>query len=176
MTNHIYMGIIDTVLYNSYHPDDLRKPVFFMDYAGFNVFKGCYSDAPWYPFNGLATDEVLLTRAECRARKGDASGAMADLNMLLQKRWRNTVTYTSLTATDAEDALRKILTERRKELCFRGIRWTDLRRLNKDPRFAITLKRVVGSHEYTLPPDDKRYVYPIPNDEIVFSGVEQNPR
>jgi hypothetical protein len=81
-----------------------------------------------------------------------------------------------MVAIDAEDALRKVLLERRKELVFRAIRWTDLRRLNKDPRFATTLRRVVLGQEYLLPPNDNRYVYPIPTNEIEASGVPQNPR
>ena len=81
-----------------------------------------------------------------------------------------------MTASGTDDALKKILTERRKELLLRGIRWTDLRRLNYDSQFATTLTRVVNTQIITLMPNDNRYVYPIPNDEILYSGVTQNPR
>jgi len=68
------------------------------------------------------------------------------------------------------------LKERRKELLFRGLRWTDLRRLNLDPRFAVTLARNVSGQIYSLPPEDPRYAWPIPDDEIQASGIPQNPR
>jgi hypothetical protein len=128
-------------------------------------------------FSGLATDEMYLIRAECNARKNKKTEALNDLNALLVKRWK-TNTFTHIDTPTADAALQVILQERRKELCFRGIRWTDLRRLNQDPRFAVTLKRgLLGSTTlFTLPPNSDRYVYPIPDSEILFSGVPQNPR
>ena len=81
-----------------------------------------------------------------------------------------------VTVTDADELLRIILQERRKELLFRSLRWTDLRRLNKDSRFAVTLTRKLNNDTYTLPPNDARYVLPIPQQEIEESGIQQNPR
>jgi len=71
--------------------------------------------------------------------------------------------------------LNKILTERRKELLMRGLRWTDLRRLNKETAFATTLSRIVNGTTYTLPPNDPGYVFRIPLSVINFTGIEQNP-
>jgi hypothetical protein len=105
---------------------------------------------------------------------GNASAAMNDLNTLLMKRWK-TGTFIPYTAINATDALSKILTERRKELLMRGIRWSDLRRLNKEPQFAKTLIRVIGGQTYYLYPNDKRYVFPIPLQIIQMTGVPQNP-
>ena len=101
---------------------------------------------------------------------------MADLNSLLVKRWANG-TFTPYTAVDAADALNQILTERRKELLYRGLRWTDLRRLNKSPATAITLTRTVNGQIYTLPPNDPRYLYAIPDNVMTSnsSGMKQNP-
>ena len=74
-------------------------------------------------------------------------------------------------------SLSKDLAERRKELIQRGLRWTDLRRLNLDPRFAVTIERVVQGATYQLLPNDLRYTFLIPNDEIFANGlIEQNPR
>jgi len=166
---------IEQDLITSYHENDLRKRLFFTDNndgtfsykAGYNVDDGM--------FNGLATDELLLIRAECFARLGNTSQALHDLNVLLAKRWKSG-SFVDVTATSAEGALTIILQERRKELLFRGLRWSDLKRLNKDARFAVTLKKTIADKEYVLPPNDNRYVFPIPSAVIKMSGIEQNPR
>ena len=168
-------AIIDSTLYKSYNTNDLRRTIFFRTVSGNPVWKGSYFGGST-KFSGLATDEVYLIRAECNARKGNTAPALADLNTLMQKRWKNTVTFPPVTAIDADDALRKILIERRKELIFRGLRWTDLRRLNKDTRFAVILTRTVTGQPNTLPNNDQRYVLPIPDDVIRISGIAQNPR
>ncbi len=167
----------DSVLYNSYNVNDLRKTVFFKagSTSGTYFFRGQYSSST-YEFIGIAVDEMYLTRAECYARLGNTGAAMNDLNTLMIKRWKNTVPYPTFTATNADDALIQILTERRKELLVRGIRWTDLRRLNQDSRFAKTLTRVLNGVTYTLPPNDPRYTLLIPLDEIQLQGEPQNPR
>ena len=100
---------------------------------------------------------------------------MSDLNMLLEKRYV-AGTFVPLSATDAEDALIKVLAERRKELVFRGLRWPDLRRLNKDPRFAKTITRSLDGEIFELPPNSPRYVLPIPQKVIELSGIKQNDR
>lgn len=166
---------IDSVLYSSYHPDDLRKTIFFIDRGnGVINFKGSYSGLATL-FSGLAIDELYLIRAECYARKGNIPLAMKDLNTLLEKRWKKGKFF-PISAANQADALKAILRERRKELISRGLRWTDLRRLNKDPSLAVTLKRFINGQTYTLPPNDKRYVLSIPENEIQGSRIEQNPR
>ncbi|MGI8583213.1 MAG: RagB/SusD family nutrient uptake outer membrane protein, partial [Chitinophagaceae bacterium] len=64
----------------------------------------------------------------------------------------------------------------RKELVFRGQRWFDLRRLNKDPRFAKTLTRKLNGKITELPANDPRYTEYIPLDVIGFTGMQQNMR
>lgn len=182
---------IDSNLIASYNVNDLRSQVFFQvdvlngqDKNGNPIiipngkhFKGNYEPSSTGNFfDGLAVDELYLIRAECYARSGNISAAMNDLNTLLRKRWL-TNTYTDMTATSADDALAKILLERRKELIMRGLRWTDLRRLNKDSRFAKTLTRIVsGLDAFSLPPNDPRYVLLIPQPVIDNSSIAQNLR
>lgn len=172
---------VDTTLYAEYDNNDLRKAIFFKANTGINagsvMFTGSYDPTPYSAayFDGIATDEIYLTRAECYARAGNPTSAMADLNTLLRTRW-TAGTYTDMTASSADDALVKVLTERRKELLYRGIRWSDLRRLNMETRFQVTLKRIVAGQTYTLPPNDLRYVQLIPVDVIANSTMAQNPR
>lgn len=165
----------DTLLYRSYQSGDLRKQAFFRVTNGDIVgFKGNYTGTSTI-FTGLCNDEVYLSRAECRARRGDTEGAMEDLNVLLKNRW-NPASWSPLSSADAKSALRLVLTERRKELLTRGTRWPDLRRLNKDPDFAVTLLRKINNQVYTLAPNDPRYVFPIPDNEISLNAMEQNIR
>jgi hypothetical protein len=81
------------------------------------------------------------------------------------------------TAANASDALVQIITERRKELVFRGCRWTDLRRLSGDSRFAYTLTRTLLGQTYTLPPGDPRYTLQVPAYVITSSNgtIAQTP-
>lgn len=165
---------VDSNLIKSYSPNDLRLSVFYKNSSGSYTYKGSYGGSLYF-FGGIATDELYLIRAECNARLGNTSDAMGDLNTLLQNRFEKG-TFTPLSAVSADDALNQVLTERRKELVFRGLRWMDLRRLNQDPRFAITLTRNLNGQIYTLPPNDPRYVLPISDDVIALSGIQQNPR
>jgi len=171
------LTLVDSGLYRSYAPGDLRKAVFFRDRGnGVVNFKGSYSGGGLVTlFAGIATDEVYLVRAECAARSGDAASAMADLNTLLAKRWL-AGTFVPLASAGADDALAQVLAERRKELFSRGLRWGDLRRLNQDSRFAVTLMRVNNGTVVQLPPGDPRYTFPVPDDELRNSGISQNPR
>ncbi|WP_129717240.1 RagB/SusD family nutrient uptake outer membrane protein [Pedobacter sp. SYP-B3415] len=160
-------------LYALYGPSDRRKKVFFTNQGGILNFKGSYSGAPQL-FAGLATDELYLTRAECLARAGRTIEALADLNTLLRK--RHDAGFIDLKITDPAELLRTILLERRKELVGRGVRWFDLRRLNKEPALAQTLKRTVNGVERNLTPNDGRYVFLIPPIEISLNPMPQNER
>jgi hypothetical protein len=166
----------DSILFNSYATNDLRRGVFFST-SSTRRFKGNYTGTNLNnAFGGIATDEMYLVRAECRARAGAKDAAMADLNTLMKKRWKNGL-WTDTIAVDATDALNKILVERRKELLMRGLRWTDLRRLNMDPQYAKNLSRIISGQIYTLSANDLRYVYLIPDDVLSFNpGMPQNLR
>lgn len=169
----ISQGRVPMSLYNSYQSGDLRKQVFFRLNADQSYsFKGAY--VPGSVFSGFATNEIYLIRAECRARAGNTALAMADLNLLLSKRWDNT--FVPLTAPNADVALDLIIAERRKELPYRGLRWMDLRRLNRDPRYATTLTRVIDGQTYTLLPNDLRYALLIPQQVLERVDLPQNRR
>lgn len=162
---------IDTNLYKLYDDNDRRKTVCFTkNIDGSITFKGSYQG---FNFGGLAIDEILLIRSECLARANNKEASMADLNALLRKRFVNG-TFSNIAATDADDALVHILRERKKELILRGLRWSDLRRLNRDNRFAISLTRSIGGNVYNLEPNSYKYTFPIPDDVIQLSNISQN--
>ncbi|OQP40362.1 hypothetical protein A4D02_15715 [Niastella koreensis] len=166
--------IIDSTLYKMYEKNDLRRNIYF----GLNgktqpIFGSNYSGKS-YAFSGLATDEMYLVRAECNARDGLIDTAMGDINHLLQFRYK-TGTFVTYNAQTIKEALDIILKERRKELVFRGLRWIDLRRLNKEEA-GIILTRLVDGNTYTLLPISNKYTLPIPPDALSGSSIRQNDR
>lgn len=161
---------VDTLLYSFYNTNDLRRSAYFAASGNYYIYKGGYS-AELRPFSGIATDEIYLIRAECYAREGDKDKALNDLNILLEKRYDNS--FIPEIAATSQDALPIILKERRKELLFRGLRWVDIKRLNKEGANIIP-KRIVAGQVYTLQPNESKYALPLPTDIINLSGIEQN--
>ncbi|SER30241.1 RagB/SusD family nutrient uptake outer membrane protein [Pedobacter rhizosphaerae] len=175
-TSYSFMSFMSTTvtvnpeLYNLYGANDLRRTVFF-NATGRN-FKGNYNNVSRL-FGGMATDEVYLIRAECQIRLGKVQQGLDDLNVLLLNRYR-TGTFVPYTTSSVSDPVRLILDERRRELPFRGQRMNDLRRINQESNYKVNLSRRVGGVLYELPAGDARYVYPIPQEEVTRSGMEQN--
>lgn len=164
---------IDSVLYTSYNTNDKRKQAFFkLNSNGTQNFKGSF-DGSARLFNGFTVAELYLIRAEIMARQNRVNEAMIELNTLLVKRWKSG-TFIPFTANTSVEALNIILNERRKELLLRGIRWSDLRRLNKEPATEKTISRVLNNNTYLLPPGNIRYTFQIPQLVIQMTGIPQN--
>lgn len=112
---------------------------------------------------GLNNMETILIAAEGHARAGSAADlteAARLYNLLRRHRIGN---YTDVVFTNAEDALRKVLDERRREFPFlTTYRYMDLKRLNKESRFAKTITHTANGLTWELPPNDIRYVIPVP--------------
>lgn len=157
---------IDTVLYNSYSNNDLRKRAFFIEHIdGTMLYKGSYNE-DYVPFNGITTAEIYLTEVECLARLARTSEAKDKLKQFLVNRYSS-----NIPDYDVNDILKYTLEERRKELVFRGIRWMDLKRLNLEESTSTVLKRNIGGKEYILLPNSERYVFPIPNIVLDFQNL-----
>ncbi|WP_293888622.1 RagB/SusD family nutrient uptake outer membrane protein [Sphingobacterium sp. UBA3549] len=160
---------IDNGLYNLYADNDLRKSIFFSKNAanGLIKTKRGYSGSSRFPYSGLATDEIYLIKAECAARKNDLQNCKDYLFKLLSKRYK-TGTFTMDDFSTKAEALNKVLIERRKELVWRaGLRWDDLRRLNKEGA-NISLSRKLGNETHILEAGSARFVFPIPTNESIF--------
>jgi len=169
--SYAFQGASTTIaapeLYNQYGTDDLRKTVFFNKSSKGNItYKG---------YDGITLPEVFLSAAECLARQGKLEDCAAMLNKLLKFRISK-ATFSPVVFATAEDALRRVLLERRKEMVAHGLRWFDIKRLNLTPATAITLNRTVAGKTYTLLPNDKKDVYPIPLQEISRHNIQQNER
>jgi hypothetical protein len=110
-------------------PNDLRKSFYFTDlypgnttdvlstnkysYRFFNGVNGVYYS--YAAFNHLRLAEVYLNRAEARLKAGDASAALADLNVIHTR-----AGLTALAGLSGQALSDAILLERRLELAFEG--------------------------------------------------------
>ena len=112
-------------------------------------------------------------RGECLARLGQVGAALENLNTLLLTRWNNAVPYVPVAETDAAVVVDRFLEERRKSLVYRGLRWMDIKRLNKENR-QIILHRLIAGRSYTLEPNAPYYALPLPIDIIETAGIPQN--
>jgi hypothetical protein len=167
---------VDTLLYELYEPNDLRKTIYFLNHAdGSKRFKGSLTGSNVY-FQGPTVAEMILIRSECLARRSDQDSrdqALQLLNHLLEKRYQSG-TFVPVAYVNPQQLLDAILTERRKELIYRGERWSDIKRLNKEGR-SIVLKRFINDEWHQLESNSPRYATPIPENVIAFSGMLQNP-
>ncbi|MGJ1534946.1 RagB/SusD family nutrient uptake outer membrane protein [Sphingobacterium multivorum] len=140
------------------------------------TFKGHYVGSGTYLFFvGLTTSEVLLNAAESNTRLGNATLGKEQLNALLQNRIEKQF-FVPVTETNSEALLKIIIRERRKELVRRGLRWSDLRRLNKDERFKKEIVRVVTvdgkTEQFKLLPNSRDYIFNIPAEVKNMTGME----
>jgi SusD family. len=152
---------------------DMRRALFYADdkvnYGGsLTTFPGETTFGPWIDINiGFTTSENMLIAAECEARIGSKDNAMQYINTLRNYRIKNNV---ALTAANNDEALLKVLDERRRELAFVGFnRLFDLKRLNKDAKFKKTITHTVEGQSYTLEPNDNRYIMPICDEILRFN-------
>lgn len=169
---------VNRMLYEQYATNDLRKKAYFYDKGNGHIgLKGNYPGVFSTLFFGLTTDELLLNVAECAARRGDLEKAAEKLNILLEHKWKSG-SYIPISFSDKEQAINLILNERRKELIFRGLRWSDIKRLNREKGREIFLQRRDddGNVIAELPPHDSRYYYLIPDEVIRQTGIQQNIR
>lgn len=115
--------------------------------------------------------EAYLNRAEAYAQLGQKDKAIADLNELRRNRIREYVDQ-----IEFSDLLEAIRTERRKEFCFEGMRWFDLRRygmpaIHHDFQSSATAPRL----RYILKEKDPMYTLPIPSSVILLNpSLQQN--
>lgn len=164
---------VDSALYQLYTDNDLRKTLFYREINGRVTMYRNYS-ALFNPFTGLAVDEIYLIRAEAYARDDRIEEAASLMNSLIENRYV-TGSYKPIVFSNSKEALEFILIERRKELAFRGARWSDVRRLNLEGQ-EITMERFIQGKRWTLSPNDPRFALPIPRYEIDLSKLVDNPR
>ena len=126
------------------------------------------------PF-GLAIrlSEAYLILAEAHAMLGNDGEGLSYLNQLREKR---IVDYAPLSGLSGDDLIRFVREERRRELCFEGFRWFDLRRWGME--FFEKRWREFGTNEqvFKIEKNDPSFTLPIPERVIERNpGISQNP-
>lgn len=163
-------------LISLFSEDDMRLQIYFTKNFR-NIPTDKYVWAPYLRANlAVSSPEIYLIAAECEAREGSVERAMALINKLRDNRIKNN---TDVVATDRNDALQKVLEERRRELAMSGmVRYIDLKRLNQESQFAKTVTHVTGEGTFILEPNSPLYVLPIPAKVMRFNknSMKQNER
>lgn len=119
---------------------------------------------------GPTVAELYLSRSEVLARKGNTSEAMDILNTIRKTRIKPSA-YEDLSASSADDALTKVLAERRREMAFGGQRWMDMKRLDREGKMQAVLRLDAETQATigTLAPHSPNYVFEIPSRVLLFN-------
>ena len=135
----------------------------------------------------LRISEGYLNLAEAYAMQDNTEGANQYLKSLREKRIKGYV-HTNYTG---EELINEIRLERRKELCFEGHRWFDLRRYAVCEKYPHSQKiihafNVFDGNQnfwdrtdiYELPENDPAYVMQIPKSVLEYDKTQmpENPR
>lgn len=167
---------VDPDLVALYEEGDQRKRLFFSQKAdGYHSFVGDYgAQSGALKFSGLTTAELILIQAECLVRTGHLDEAKRSIQKLIDNRYEKTLTP-NISGYDASVFLKFVLAERRKELVFRGLRWSDLRRLSVEELGKSQWVRKLNSEEYIMTKDRmKKFAFKIPQDVIDITQMPQN--
>ncbi len=138
-----------------------------------------FGNSGYNPNRGITYAEIYLNKAECLARKNDVSGALAIVNNTIRENRFDPADYTALTAANKEAAITVVLAERRRELAFKGTRWTDMKRLDSDGRMPLVQRFASNGTTVleTLAPGSTKYTFQIPLSVQAFNpGMPLNRR
>lgn len=186
-------------LYNLYLDEDYRKQLYFTnlydvdeettinsDSLGLRKYNRTLQRSYVSDIFTLRVAEAYLNAAEAYAMQNKEQEALNLLNELRSNRIMN---YTNQTYTQA-GLVQQIRDERRRELCFEGHRWFDLRRyaVCEAYPFVKSIARNFAVYNettmmlryveiYLLRPNDPAYTFQIPKAVTDFdTGMEVNPR
>jgi hypothetical protein len=126
--------------------------------------------------------EMYFIKAECRVQAGDLTGAADLIRQVRQARnYIPSAVVPALSYANATAAYADILLERRKELCFEGHRYIDLKRIGtlagvtQTDRFLRDSDLASATNPYNINVTDYRFTLPIPQNEINVNPMQQNP-
>ena len=168
-----------------FDPEDLRLK-FYGPYFPFqepNPSGRLSKYAAQYGRFGIEISDLLLMKAEAKAKLGDTGGAVADVETLRRNRMPEANSSVPATATANQKSLITfIMEERVREFATQGYRWFDMRRMSVDPMFSgLTYTHVLYNDEtsanttiYTLRPERLTRKLP-PSYMVTNPGFVNNP-
>lgn len=157
-------------LLSKYITDDIRLKNFFKDdYQSLKVFPfkfDRWSGSPLISSNTIRYEEIYFNRAEANLELGNIADAMSDINFIRKERIDGNYV---VSASDYNTATSYFRDEKRREFCFEGLRWFDIRRWN------LTITHIYQNFAdpksvqiYKLKPSN--YIMPLP-----LNLVRKNP-
>ncbi|GEP98070.1 RagB/SusD family nutrient uptake outer membrane protein [Chitinophaga cymbidii] len=168
----------------SFAGNDLRVRMFYQSTDGFSFttrgatvyFPPQVNSILYYTNAGTSVQEMKLIIAECAARANELPEALQALDDVRKNRFP-AASYVRFESADPEEVLQEVLLERNHELPFCGLRWFDMRRLDKENRMAEVVRYdAQGNVIATLPPHSERYTLQIPIQVTRFHpDMPQNP-
>lgn len=155
------------------HAKDPNQNTFYDSYLPYGKYRTSNSNPVTsieYFALSFRLSEAYLNLAEAAALDNAEGEAISVMNTLLEKRY-TPATYTTISGLTGEALVNMIREERRKELCFEGQRWFDLRRYGM-PSFTHKW----NGNTYTLTKNDLSYTMPL--SKVIMdknTKLEQNP-
>ena len=147
--------------------NDRRWLAFNLQYQGNAVYIMKPSGQGEYG-QSVRTAEAYLNRMEAYALSGQEETALKELNDFRKLRIIDYIAENY----NGEELLEQIRLERRKELCFEGHRWFDLRRYGM-PKIKHVYKYEPGgpTYEFVLEKEDPMYTLPFPNSLLLKNSA-----
>lgn len=101
---------------------------------------------------GVELSDLILMRAEVKARLNDLPGARTDLEWLRSNRMPGPDAAVPIAVATQNSLIRFVIDERQREFASEGQRWLDMRRLSVDPLFAsqASIHNVYGPDGMTI--------------------------
>jgi hypothetical protein len=167
----------------SFATNDLRVKKLYTSTDGYKfITRGAQSYFPagitpvfTYTNTGTSVQEMKLIAAESAARANNLTVALQYLDDVRKNRFA-AASYVKYASSIQEDVLQEVLSERSHELPYNGLRWFDMRRLDKENRMAtVNRYNAQGAIIATLPPHSERYTLQIPLQVLSYNpGMPQN--
>jgi len=165
---------VSNSLFSEFESDDIRLGTGALLEAGstpdnlkVGKYSGLASDYGLADIKVFRVAEMYLILSEAQALKAspDLTSAATNLNLLRASRRKTPTALPDLTFSSQEDAIDKILNERRRELAFEGHRFFDLKRFNKGVD-RLPSDVLLNSFAEDLPADNFKFTLPIPQAAI----------
>lgn len=167
-----YPYMPDKTFITSFETKDVRRTYFSESPVGYYILSKLPTGAILKQV--VRSSEALLNRAEAFAQLKKIDLAVKDLNTLRRSRIED---YTDQSFSDVTLVLNEIRTERRKEFCYEGFRWFDLRRYGMpsiEHRYLNSAGEAVQT--YVLEKNDPMYTLPFANSLLLANPeMQQNP-